>query len=204
MLNFNSHRKFLVLFSSLFLITSIAYQVSPLAGWICFSIAAASAIGNDSIQTLGTFISSNSKTPWWILWIFIAGIFCLTILYGYYIEKDIAFGRLNKIPEVTTLSYWQAIAPVILIGLTYAKIPVSTTFLILSVFAANKTIEKMLLKSLTGYGLAFAVGITIFTIFFFIPYFKKELSLKGQKIWRVAQWLVTAFLWSSLANARYS
>ena len=49
---------------------------------IGFGLAAFSAIANDSIQTLGTFLSSNSKRPWWLLWIWISGIMFFTIMYG--------------------------------------------------------------------------------------------------------------------------
>ena len=32
-----------------------------------FSLAAYSVVGNDSIQTLGTFLVSNEKCKWWQL-----------------------------------------------------------------------------------------------------------------------------------------
>ena len=39
-----------------------------------FCLASYSIVGNDAIQTLGTFLSSNSKRPWWVLWIFACSI----------------------------------------------------------------------------------------------------------------------------------
>ncbi len=35
-----------------------------------FTLAAYAIVANDAIQTLGTFLSSNSHRPWWVLWLF--------------------------------------------------------------------------------------------------------------------------------------
>ena len=45
-----------------------------------FLFAAYAAVANDSIQTLGTFIASNQDKKWWVLWIFIGGVFLITQL----------------------------------------------------------------------------------------------------------------------------
>ena len=45
-------------------------------------------------------------------------------------------------------------APAALLLLTRIGIPVSTTFLVLSAFATTAVIEKMLIKSMVGYGIA--------------------------------------------------
>lgn len=52
--------------------------------WIGFIFAGYSVVGNDSIQTLGTFLSSNEDRPWYILWIFAGGILTATMVYGWY------------------------------------------------------------------------------------------------------------------------
>lgn len=190
------HAKFFAVWSLLLILTAATYQTAPLIWWICFSLAAVSAIGNDSIQTLGTFLTSNAKVRWWILWLFIWGIFVLTIFYGYS-QGDVAFGRLNKIPEVSSLGFWQAVAPLILILLTRFKAPVSTTFLILAVFATSKTVDAMLVKTFVGYGVAFGVGIIIWSVISKIPYFRtKDLKPSHAKVWRVFQWITTGFLWT--------
>jgi len=49
------------------------------AMWVGFCFAAYSAIANDSIQTIGTFIASNKQRPWWQLWAFIGGVFLVTM-----------------------------------------------------------------------------------------------------------------------------
>lgn len=42
------------------------YRSAPLARWVGFILASYSAISNDSIQTLGTFIASNTGViVWW-------------------------------------------------------------------------------------------------------------------------------------------
>ena len=61
------------------------------AMWVGFLFAAYAAIANDSIQTIGTFIASNQDKKWWVLWIFIGGIFCSTMFYSWIkLDGDIA------------------------------------------------------------------------------------------------------------------
>lgn len=52
--------------------------------YVGFLIAAYAVIANDVIQTLGTFIASNTKIKWWYLWAFAGFILTATILYGWY------------------------------------------------------------------------------------------------------------------------
>jgi len=52
--------------------------------YLGFTLAAYSVVGNDTIQTLGTFLSSNEKKPWWVLWIFAGSILSATLIYGWY------------------------------------------------------------------------------------------------------------------------
>ncbi|AKX57495.1 hypothetical protein [Thiopseudomonas alkaliphila] len=60
-----------------------------------FMLAAYSIIANDAIQTLGTFISSNSNRPWWILWLFASSVLVVVLLYGWYSSTtgDASYGR---------------------------------------------------------------------------------------------------------------
>lgn len=63
-----------------------------------FSIAAYAIVGNDAIQTLGTFISSNSHRPWWFLWAYSSLILTVVMLYGWSTHNgDVSYGRLEKI-----------------------------------------------------------------------------------------------------------
>jgi len=58
--------------------------MSELIMIVGFALATYSIVANDSIQTLGTFLSSNSKRPWWVLWMWISGILVVTVSWGWY------------------------------------------------------------------------------------------------------------------------
>ena len=123
-----------------------------------FGLAGWSVIGNDSIQTLGTFIASKQK---WFKWYTLAAsasfVMILALAWGWYAyDGDISYGRLTRIPY-QEIQWYHAVAPGILLLLTRVGIPVSTTFLVLSAFASTVVLEKMLMKSVVGYGLAAVV-----------------------------------------------
>ena len=164
-----------------------------------FLLAAYSVVANDSIQTLGTFLSSNGHRSWWLLWIFAAGILIAVIAYSWWVHGgDPAYGRLEKFPiPEGGISWYHAIPPLALVILTRMGVPVSTTFLVLTVFAASN-IEAMLVKSLAGYAVAFVTALLLFRLVFkrATEYFHRT---KGHDIpgyWVVLQWLSTGFLWS--------
>ena len=48
-----------------------------------FALAAYSVVGNDSIQTLGTFLVSNERRKWWHLWLFAGSIMAVVVTLGY-------------------------------------------------------------------------------------------------------------------------
>ena len=91
-----------------------------------FVLAAYSTVANDAIQTLGTFLSSNSKRSWQVLWLFAASIVVLVMVKGYFWGGgDIAFGRLNKLPyPAEGIQWWHALPPLLLLLLTRIGIPV--------------------------------------------------------------------------------
>lgn len=170
-------------------------------GYIGFLLAAYSVIANDVIQTLGTFISSNHKTKWGWLWLFSAGILFITIVYGWYTYSgDVTYGRLDAIPLPSELKWWYLLAPVSLLVITHYGIPVSTTFMILSVFSTGQVIEKMILKSVMGYAVAFVAAMLLYLIISRAMESESSLRLmrkkKQKKYWLFAQWCSTAFLWS--------
>lgn len=69
---------------------------------IGFLMAAYAIVGNDSIQTLGTFLYSNSHRPWWVLWLFSSTIMVGVILFGWNRhDGDPSYQRLNKIYSKT-------------------------------------------------------------------------------------------------------
>ena len=71
----------------------------------------------------------------------------------------------------------------------------STSFLVLSAFASTFVLEKMLLKSIMGYGLAAVVAYALWLLIAKIVDEKEDVSDKSRKVWRVMQWSSTGFLW---------
>ncbi len=166
---------------------------------IGFFLASYSVIANDSVQTLGTFIASNSKVfKWYWLWVAASSVLVCTLFYGWYAYGgDISYGRLDKIP-VMKIEWYHAAAPLVLVALTRVGIPVSTTFLVLSTFASTFILEKMLMKSIIGYGLAVMVAyVTWMVLAHFINEKLNAVKPENRKYWRTLQWFSTGFLWFS-------
>jgi len=191
---------FLYIIAILSIIAALVFKNPKIAMWMGFGLAGYSAIANDSIQTLGTFLTTNKKRPWWLLWMFIGGILVLTFIYGYFTEnQSIHFGRLTSISEPTSFSYLQLLSPIILIILTRLRMPVSTSFLLLSTFSSTSTIRGMLTKTFIGYILAFVVAFILWSL---IAYWYKQIFTENDqkkapaKIWYILQWCTTGFLWS--------
>lgn len=163
---------------------------------IGFCLAGFSVIANDSVQTLGTWIASNRDDfKWTTLWIAASTILVITIMYGWHTGNgDISYGRLDKIPYIEP-QWYHAVAPLALVLLTRRGIPVSTSFLVLSAFASTFILEKMLLKSMMGYGLAAAVAYFAWLIISRFVNEREDVSKSRKKFWRIFQWLSTAFLW---------
>jgi len=173
------------------------------AMWLGFAFAAYSTVANDSIQSLGTFIESNNHRKWWVLWLFIGLIFVATVTFSYiYFDGDVTYRRLlnaageTKYPHPQEFSFFQLIAPIVLLVMTRLRMPVSTTFLMLSVFSTNASgITSIVMKSVSGYLLAFVFSFLIWYFGYEVirRYFKSRNAHPG---WTVAQWLVSGMLWS--------
>lgn len=169
--------------------------------YIGFLLAVYAVIGNDVIQTLGTFLTSNKKTHWLVLWGFASTILAVTLIYGWYFYNgDVSYQRLGNIPLPDKIVWWHLIAPLTLLIITRFGIPVSTTFMILSVFSSQQIIEKMILKSIYGYAISVFTAFIIYIVI--AKRFESKKSIenleagKNIKFWVAAQWISTAFLWS--------
>lgn len=164
-----------------------------------FLVALYSCVSNDVIQTLGTFLSANKNKPAWMIWLYATLVLAITLTIGWIVnDGDMAFGRLDRIPFPETFYWWQVIPPVILVFLTRFGIPVSTTFLILSVFSSNAVVGMILTKSLYGYVIAFVASFILYAII--ARPIERVFLLKKithVKSWTIAKWCATAFLWSS-------
>ena len=123
----------------------------------------------------------------------------VTVAYGWWkYGGDISYGRLTRIPY-QEIQWYHAVAPGILLLLTRIGIPVSTTFLVLSAFASTVVLEKMLMKSVVGYGLA-AVSAYICWIVIskFINEKLDEITDEWKiSFWRNSVWVTSAFLWAT-------
>lgn len=193
-------RLFLGLIGTGFLIVGIFYQNAGIARWIGFVFAGYAAVGNDSIQTIGTFIASNSNKPWWLLWLFMGGIFVATVTYSWFaFDGDVSYQRLAAKGFAETpqsFSYLQVAAPLFLLILTRFRMPVSTTFLLLTSFSTSAaSVGKVLSKSLMGYALAFGLA---FAVWITLSKFLERWTKNGEAHpgWRVAQWMISGLLWA--------
>ena len=170
-------------------------ELSLVYMYVGFLLAAYSVIANDSIQTLGTFLASNkAHFKWYTLWIAASIMMVFTIVYGWVnYDGDISYGRLTRIP-FQEVQWYHAMAPAILLLLTRKGIPVSTTFLVLSAFASFTVLEKVLMKSIVGYGVAALAAYVIWVVLErYIN--EKQDHPEHVKFWRVGQWITSGWLW---------
>lgn len=142
------------------------FEISFFA-FLGFFFAAYAVVGNDALQTLGTFINSNSKLDWKWLFLFAGAVLVVTFTYGWIIyDGDPSWQRLantKKYPPVD-IKWYHTLPPLALVIITRFGVPVSTSFMVLTVFAAVDGFTSMLGKSLTGYGLAFVVGLLVYLV----------------------------------------
>ena len=163
--------------------------------WIGFMLAAYSVIANDSIQTLGTWIASNKKVNWKYMWGFASAVLLFAVWYGWFMyDGDISYGRLNKIP-FEGVTWYQALAPAVLLLLTRFGVPVSTSFLVLSAFASTMVLQKVLMKSMLGYAVAAVAAYMIWFALTRIIDEGRNVKESHKKYWIVGQWVTTGFLW---------
>ena len=164
-----------------------------------FCLASYAVVGNDSIQTIGTFLASNRQKPWYIVWAYLGSILTVVLVYGWITYSgDVSYGRLAKIPVAVSVEWWHVLPMLALLLLTRVGIPVSTTFMALSIFTGGSVVlEKIITKSLVGYAVAFFATFIVWTG---VSYLEKQ-ALKDQKtesgpVWTILQWASTGFLWS--------
>ena len=194
-----TERPFLIITLVLVSIAGLITEYTYAAMWFGFALAAYSAIANDSIQTIGTFIVSNQKIKWYWLWIFIGLIWVATITYSWIVfDGDVTFKLLStpgleKAPE--SFVFLQLAAPIVLLIMTRMRWPVSTTFLLLNVFTYKAgTIVSVMTKSFFGYVLAFGLAIVVW--FLLERFVKNYLKGEARPYWMVLQWLTSGTLWA--------
>lgn len=173
-------------------------DVSLIIMWTGFILAGYAVVGNDSIQTLGTFLSSNEDKKWYVLWAFAGSILAATLLWGWMqYDGDVSYGRLESYAFVEDMGWPYLLPPLVLMLLTRTGIPVSTSFLILTFFKP-KGLFDMTMKSILGYALAFCVAIIVWqlvTRWLDKRFINTEMSPGGTRTWTILQWGSTGFLW---------
>jgi len=192
-------KSFLIVICVLISIAGLITPYTYAAMWFGFALAAYSAIANDSIQTIGTFIVSNQNRKWYWLWLFMGLIFVATVTYSWFVYNgDVSYQRLSvkgleKAPE--SFVFLQLAAPIVLLIMTRLRMPVSTTFLLLNVFTYSAgTIVSVMFKSFVGYLLAFVIAIIVW--FVLERFVENYLKGKAKPYWYVLQWLTSGTLWA--------
>ena len=173
-------------------------DLSLIIMWTGFILAGYAVVGNDSIQTLGTFLSSNEDKKWYVLWAFAGSILAATLLWGWsQYDGDVSYGRLESYAYVEDMGWPYLLPPLVLMLLTRTGIPVSTSFLILTFFKP-KGLFDMTMKSILGYALAFCVAIIVWqlvTRWLDKRFIDTEMSNSSARTWTILQWASTGFLW---------
>jgi hypothetical protein len=166
-----------------------------------FVFAAYAVVGNDALQTLGTFISSNHKLPWWALFLFAGTILVVVFAFGYIqFDGDPSWGRLSNAKKypVFDVHWYHVIPAAALLIITRFGIPVSTSFMILSIFASISGMQSMITKSAYAYVMSFGIGLGLYIVL--APtierYFLRTEGKGDRPIWILFQWVTTAYLWS--------
>ena len=170
---------------------------------IGFLLAAYSVVANDSLQTLGTYLSSNQqRTPKALQMLFICGVAAAVMLIGWILHPsegglgDPAWGRLDNFPLPENVNWVYLLPPIAVLALTQWGAPVSTSFLVLSAFVPKNT-TSLLLHSLAGYLMAFAMALVVYGALMWLLERTVLCSpLQNRKVWLALQWISTGWLWS--------
>lgn len=178
----------------------MTFDISLFA-FVGFLFAAYAVVANDALQTLGTFINSNRHVHWTGLYAYAVAILIFVFVYGWVVNGgDPSHGRLEntaKYPPID-VQWYHTLPPLILLIITRFGVPVSTSFMVLTIFATGSGLQSMVNKSLIGYGVAFAVGAVLYAVL--APtlerFFRKTADQAKNPIWVVLQWASTGYLWA--------
>ena len=180
-------------------------MVISLSMGVGFVLAAWAVMGNDAVQTIGTFLSSNAeRTAKSTQMLFLCSITSGVLLMGWWLNHgDPAWGRLtadtNAFPLPHPLSWIYLIPPAAVLVLTRWGAPVSTSFLVLTAFVPSNSL-KLLLNSFSGYVMAFVLAIVVYGLLMWIlekkVFRSHEEGTPAKDYWFVLQWLSTGWLWS--------
>lgn len=111
---------------------------------------------------------------------------------------DASYGRLETIPfPEGGITWLYIVPPILLLLLTKYGIPVSTSFLVLTIFSPA-SLGSMMVKSMMGYAVAFISALVIYRFVAnkMTVYFNQTKDQEHSTKWMILQWLSTGFLWS--------
>lgn len=170
-------------------------EFEMIIAWTGFFMAVYSVMGNDApAQVLGTLIASHPDKKW-VLWLGSSIILVAALITSYVTYGGIAFDRLQKIDPVE-MQWFYLLGPIGLFILTRYGVPVSTSFMMLAMFSAGIVLEKIIIKSMVGYGLAFCIALVIWLLICKITdRYIKEHRAANMRFWRPLQYITTGTLW---------
>ncbi len=187
--------KFNLLLIFVFLLGNIV-NLGLFFNWFMIAVSSYTVIGNNYIQTIGSFIVNNKKRSK-INWIFLSFSFIITTLISWFIyEGEVDYSLLKNIEYQKDLDIVIILIPLLLNIFTKYGIPVSATFLIIPLFSTSNTIHIMITKTITSYFLAFIVSFFIWSFIYknFINKIKNT-SEDLNRLWNIAEYITTALVW---------
>lgn len=171
---------------------------------IGFALAAYAVIWNDALQTLMTFMHSNSDIPKKYLYVWAASVLTTVLWYGFVVNSgDISYGRLwAKGYADISIEWYVVFLPLVLVFLTRIRgVPISTSLLILSAFSTSGLFGEIVVKSLSWYVIAFFSAFFLWLIaeslckkFFIEP---TQEHAKKSLYWRIFQSATTILLFAT-------
>lgn len=185
-----------------------------------FLLAGAAVIGNDALQTLGTFLAANrGRIPRPLQALYLCALLCAVLLLGWSRSGgEPSWGRLDTFPLPERLFWVDLLPPLAVLALTRLGAPVSTTFLVLTAFTPAN-LPALLRQSLLGYGGALLSGALVYGLVAWLlqrrggdqvetqerPQLEEDLPMEEtvpmeerqqEWPWLALQWLATGWLWS--------
>jgi hypothetical protein len=134
--------------------------------------------------------------------LFICGVAAAVMLIGWSLHPsggglgDPAWGRLDNFPLPDNVNWVYLLPPIAVLALTQWGAPVSTSFLVLSAFVPKNT-TSLLLHSLAGYLMAFAIALVVYgALMWLLERTVLSRPLQNRNLWLALQWISTGWLWS--------
>ena len=172
---------------------------------IGFLLAAYAVTANDSLQTLGSYLSSNEhRTPLGVQMLFLCTMTTIVLMGGWFINHgEPAWGRLASFPQPDCFTWVYLIPPLAVLALTAWGAPVSTSFLVLSAFVPEN-IGTLVERSVSGYLLALSLGLAVWglgvalleRLFQTNHQPSSDTNSAFNKLWFGLQGCTTGWLWS--------